>query len=132
VQGKKGGVMITDKEKALQDLKRILEQGDRKVYCFLRHVSPSGMSRRISFYSIAKNEPICIDWYIEKIDIGYKRDKHKEGLKVGGCGMDMGFSVVYNLGDVIYPNGDGKTITGRNGDTKPETDGGYLLKHIWL
>jgi hypothetical protein len=33
---------------------------------------------------------------------------------------------------MLYPKGDGKTITGRNGDIKPETDGGYLLKHIWI
>ncbi len=41
-------------------------------------------------------------------------------------------AIYYVLGDKLYPNGDGKTVTGRNGDTKAETDGGYLIKHIWL
>lgn len=124
--------MEENKKKVLKDLKEILEKGNRKVYCILRHVSSSGMNRRISFFSINNNKPICLDWYIEKTDLGYKPDRRKDGLRIGGCGMDMGFSVVYKVGNIVYPNGDGKTITGRNGDTKPETNGGYLLKHIWL
>ena len=124
--------MKREEEKvAINELRRILEQGNRKVYCVLRHVSASGMMRRISFYSIAKNEPLCLDWYIEQAT-GYRRDKKGRGLRIGGCGMDMGFSVVYNLGGVCWPKGDGKTIIGRNGDTRPETEGGYLLKHIWI
>jgi hypothetical protein len=62
----------------------------------------------------------------------FKRDGKREGLRVSGCGMDMGFDIVYNLGRFLFPKGDGKTVTGRNGDTKPETDGGYLLKQEWL
>jgi len=43
-----------------------------------------------------------------------------------------GFHLIYSLGQTLFPKGDGKTIIGRNGDTKPENDGGYLLKHEWL
>lgn len=124
--------MLKEREEARNELRKIVNKGGRKVYCLLRHVSQSDMSRRISFFSIYKNEPLCLDWYIESAEIGYKRNKSKEGLDIGGCGMDMGFSVVYNLGMALYPKGDGKTVTGRNGDTKPETDGGYLFKSIWL
>jgi hypothetical protein len=45
-------------------------------------------------------------------------------------GMDMAFATVYAAGRRLYPKGDGKTITNRNGDKNPETDGGYLLKSI--
>jgi hypothetical protein len=120
-----------EQEEAIKKLREILEKGGRKVYTIVRHRSSSGMFRLISCFSISKNEPICLDWYIAKTGL-YTRDKQREGLRVSGCGMDMGFSVVYNVGSMCYPNGDGKAVTGRNGDTKPETDGGYLLKQIWL
>jgi len=118
-------------ENITKELKELLEKGNRIVYTKCNHVSNSGMFRLISCFVIVNNKPINIDWYIEKIT-NYKRDKRREGLRVSGCGMDMGFSVVYNLGSCLYPHGDGKTITGRNGDTEPETDGGYLLKQKWL
>lgn len=126
-----------------KEFKKLIERSGRVVYSITRHVSSSGMSRAISFFvsipltkkemereqyrgSKPKTKIVCIDWDIEHVGL-YKRDKNHDGLKVGGCGMDMHFSVVYNLGSLLYPNGDGVTITGRNGDTKPETDGGYLL-----
>ena len=62
----------------------------------------------------------------------YPFDEKTECVSVSGYGMDMGFHMVYSLGRTLYPNGDGKTVTRRNGDTKPETDGGYLLKHEWI
>ena len=46
--------------------------------------------------------------------------------------MDMGFEIVYHLGRVLWPDGDGKFTRNRNGDTGPETDGGYLFNQRWL
>lgn len=54
-------------------------------------------------------------------------DSDRQGLKVGGCGMDMGFHVVYGLGRTLYPKGVKKGYAGR-----PEGDGGYAFKHTWL
>jgi len=113
------------------ELKEIIEKGNRIVYTTVKRVSRSGMFRVIDCFVIVDNKPLHINWHIDKIGL-YKRDKEQEGLRVSGCGMDMGFSVVYNLGSKLFPNGDGKTITGRNGDKKPETDGGYLLTQKWL
>ena len=52
------------------------------------------------------------------------------GLRVSGCGMDMGFHVVYNLGYALWPDGTPEPHGTRNG--APDSDGGYALKHRWL
>lgn len=83
-----------------EELKKELIDGEYQVYSVLRHVSQSGMSRRISFYTIVENKPRYLDWYISKI-LDYKIGKN-EGLIVSGCGMDMGFHVVYNLSSVLF------------------------------
>ena len=132
-------------EKELKIFKKLIERAGRVVYSKTNYVSQSGMNRAISFYvcipltkkeqereeyrgSKPKTKIINIDWQIKEI-LDYKLHRTQDGLAVGGCGMDMHFSVVYNLGSALFPNGDGITITGRNGDKKPETDGGYLLEN---
>lgn len=119
-----------EQEEARAELRKILNPGDT-VYTVLRHRSASGMSRVIDFFVFRKNEPLRLTWSIGKA-ADYSYNRKYEGLAVGGCGMDMGFSVVYNLGRALWPNGDGKYKTGRNGMTGPETDGGYLLNQRWL
>lgn len=114
-----------------KELKGMIEKGGRRIYCILNSVSRSGMTRIITPYVIIKNVPCFVGCLIAEL-LDLKRDLHSGGVKVSGCGMDMGFWLVYEVGSVLYKGGDGKTITGRNGDKKPETDGGYLLKHIWL
>lgn len=54
----------------------------------------------------------------------------KSGIAIGGCGMDMGFSLVYDLGRTLWPNGTPKAHSTRNGE--PDRDGGYALKHQWI
>lgn len=120
-----------EKETALSDLKDLLNRSNRKVFCIVKNVSSSGMSRDIDFYTFTHEQgEIKKHWLSYRIAglLDYPFNDKKECVKVSGCGMDMCFSVVYNLGSVLYPKGDGKTITGRNGDKKPETDGGYLLE----
>lgn len=113
---------------ARESILRFLKPGSN-VYTIVRHVSRSGMQREISLYAISKDgRPQWLDGWASKL-LDYRLGKN-EGLVVGGCGMDMAFHLVYNLGSVLWPKGDGKTVTGRNGTTEPETDGGYLLnKH---
>ena len=104
------------RSQACAELREILKPGDT-VYCVLRNVSRSGMSRQIDFY--AEGMQYLTGYIAEACD--YPR--HKGGpLKVGGCGMDMGFSVVYNLGAVLWPNG----------TSESDSSGGYALKHRWL
>jgi hypothetical protein len=127
-----------------------------KIYTCVKHVSASGMSRRISLYIVCPttrtNDRGRKETTHEIVDItgsvahvlDYKR--HKDGgVVVGGCGMDMGFHVVYNLGRVLFPKGAPLAFTshGRRHQAKQaaklagkrattETDGGYLLKQEWL
>lgn len=115
--------------------KRLLEMlapGDR-VYTVLRHVSASGMSRRIDLYKLecdgdGKASPRYLSAYAADL-LGYPLHA-KGGIVAGGCGMDMGFHLVYNLGSAMWPEGTPAPHGTRNGE--PDRAGGYALKHEWL
>ncbi len=57
-------------------------------------------------------------------------DSDKSGIRIGGCGMDMGFSLVYDLGATLWPKGTPKPHSRRNGED--DRSGGYALKHEWM
>jgi hypothetical protein len=121
-----------EKEAILNPLLDILKPGDT-VYCVLRHVSRSGMRREISLFT---KEMRCIDGLAARA-LGYRIGK-RGGLVVTGCGMDMGFHLVYNLGWRLFPQGfvpaDAGRTYGRNGQdaTVRDTDGGYALNSAWI
>lgn len=108
------------KEQAREALLRILEKGD-KVYCVLRSVSRSGMSRNIDFYVVRDGDLVYLTGYMAAL-MGRKIGKGR-GMKVDGCGMDMGFHEVYSLARTLWPNGN---------DDRADRDGGYLLKSEWI
>ena len=121
-----------EREDARTRLLSMLKPGDR-VYTVLRHVSSSGMSRRISLVipttdHDGKPAVTSIDWLAARV-LSY-RQHDKGGLMVGGCGMDMGFHVVYALGSALWPDGTPEPHGRRNGE--PDTAGGYALRHEWL
>jgi len=104
------------------------------IYVFCRHVSNSGMFRLISCYVIRDNKPIYLDHLIEELGL-YKMDKKRDGLRVSGCGMNMGFAVVYNFSKALFPNGFRyrKNEHHRNGPSATvDGNGGHALKHQWL
>ena len=109
------------------ELRALLTPG-AKVYCILRTVSASGMARAISLYVKSEGDMRSID-SLSADALGYKLAK-KEGLQVSGCGMDMGFHLVYALSCALWPNGTETPPGVRNG--APDTAGGYALKHVWL
>ena len=109
------------------ELRTLLVPG-AKVYCILRSVSASGISRVISLYVKSEGDMRNID-SLSADALGYKLAK-KAGVMVSGCGMDMGFHLVYSLGSTLWPDGTGTPHGTRNG--KPDTDGGYALSHVWL
>lgn len=94
-------------------LAKLIKPGDT-VYCVLRHVSSSGMQRRISLFVIVDNKPCQIDGWVSDL-LGYKHSD-KGGIVVNGCGMDMGFHLVYSLASSLH--------TGERA--------GYSLKSEWL
>lgn len=111
-----------------------------EVSCILRHVSRSGMLRHISFVITGKDgEILNLTWHMARaLQYSLVSGSYHHALKVGGCGMDMGFAVVYSLGRCLFPKGfkpveAGKTY-GRNGSPidQVDIDGGYALTHRWL
>ena len=73
----------------------------------------------------------CMRPTLESIDhlvataLGYRRG-NSGGIVVGGCGMDMAYHLVYNLGSRLWPNGTPTPHGSRNG--QPDSSGGYALK----
>jgi len=102
-----------DREKieAIDTLKQIVKPGDT-VYTILRYVSPSAPVRHIGLIVFSDGVPCTLDYHASKA-LGYRVNKGKNAVVVRGEGMDMGFSVVYNLSQVIFHDG-------------------YALKQHWL
>lgn len=88
------------------------------VHTILRHVSQSGMSRNISCVIVNNGQIKNITYYVAKyMDYTIAKDG---GIKIGGCGMDMGFHLVYSLSYRLF-----------KGQTAKE-DSGYTLNQEWL
>jgi hypothetical protein len=135
-------------QKAIETLKEQFHivPGDT-IYTKLNHVSRSGMSRTIDVYLLRDNEPLRISWSVAEAT-GFTYDRKFEGVKVGGCGMDTGFEIVYNLGHYLFKDGfecigDNDNYAKRcpsndhsNGDRNylphHHESGGYALRHKWL
>ncbi len=111
------------KEEARTELRSRCKPGTT-IYAILRHVSRSGMQRRISFYTIRKGEMVNLDWLISKaLDMRLHSD---QGIVVNGGGMDMGFHIVGNLSYALH--GYNKPRKRKGKEYKP----GYTLLHRWL
>lgn len=96
----------------IKEIRKRIPKGTT-IYAVLEHESRSGMSRTIKFFMVNKNGIANITGTVGELT-GYKRPANKNGLKIDGCGMDMGFSTVYYMSSVLY-----------DGD-------GYALSHQWL
>lgn len=95
----------------------------RTVYTILRSVSASGMTRHLSLVVAGignDGAPALYDitYHAAKV-LGDKLQDHKghRTIKVNGCGMDMGFHLVYELSSVLFAGQD---------------RAGYVLSHRWL
>lgn len=113
---------------AIDELRAMLKPGDI-IYTTLKHASRSGMMRVIDLRVMRNNEPLRISWSVAQA-IGYTYNTKYEGVRIDGCGMDMGFSLVYTLGSVLWPDGTPEPHGTRNG--KPDTCGGYALRQRWM
>ena len=107
-----------DRDYAIERLLTYYVKPGTKVYTILRHVSSSGMSRNISLV-IADGEDIADITYYAAQALGDKliESKGHRVIKQNGCGMDMGFNLVYNLSSVLFAGQD---------------RAGYVLKQAWL
>jgi hypothetical protein len=89
---------------AIVRLKDWIKPGDT-LYTEIKNVSRSGMSRVIQVIKINCNngEPsLSYLGYSIALALDWKYDREREGVKVGGCGMDMGFHMIHTLGYVLY------------------------------
>lgn len=77
------------------------------VYTILRHVSRSGMQRTIGVLASMGDGDFRHPNYSTSKALGMPLDPQRDGVKVGGCGMDMGFHVAYSLSHALYPDGFG-------------------------
>lgn len=125
-----------------EKLRRILGLGGT-VYTVLRHVSRSGMSRRIDLYAMDPNggNPQFLTGWAAAV-MGVRWDHEGGGIVVGGCGMDMGFHIVNNLGFALWP--EGFKCLGQHhdcpypgahherGEHHGKHSGGYALRHRWI
>ena len=102
---------------AFELLRRHLEAG-KTVYTHCNSVSSSGMARRIRCYIAIidddKPEIMDISYYVSQV-CGYSMND--SGMLLRGCGMDMGFEVVYNLSAVLFSGQD---------------RAGYVLEQRWI
>lgn len=123
-----------DIQLAQEQLLKVLKPGDT-VLCVLRNVSRSGMSREIDLQTTNFN---WLSSMVAKV-LGHSLGK-KGGIKIGGCGMDMGFALVYSLSRTLFPTyrclGKNKCDSSDHnnpGDCRKKihTDG-YALKHRWV
>lgn len=130
----------SEREDAITRLRALLTPGTT-VYTVLRSVSRSGMTRGIDCYLLTQDRPQWLSRLVAKAtDTPF--DERHDCLKVGGCGMDMGFAVVYELSSALYPDGFACIGNGCpsndhvNGDRDytphTHTSGGYALKQAWL
>jgi hypothetical protein len=146
------------RQQIIANLRGILEKNNtRTVYVSLRSCSSSGMSRVLRLYVVDDG---CIRdiTYQACVITGYTQTD--DGLRIGGCGMDMGFAAVYDLSRSVFAGGFGGMAykndkahrraksaadarmliqrgftfkRARNGDVSGwDTDGGYALSHSWI
>lgn len=96
-----------------------LKPGDT-VFTVLRNVSRSGMSREIALVVFHKGTDLHPNYSAAKL-IGARLGK-RDGVIVSGCGMDMGFHVVYHLSRCLFPDGFGEegTKAASNGRAIPK------------
>lgn len=119
------------------------------VTTVLAHVSQSGMQRGIKvMHGSADGSVEDVSWLVARATDQRLHDKG--GIKVGGCGMDMGFHLVYGLARTLYgapgaftctgeracpandhvnDRGDDRTAGYRKG--RVHSDSGYALRHRW-
>lgn len=134
-----------ERNEAIQQLREWIKPGDT-VYTILDHVSASGMSRHIrvvipmvggpSVESIppggkltdyVRRDGITVDFRHPNYAVGKvlglrhakRNGREQDALVVGGCGMDMGFHVVYELSSVLYG---GRLCTDKRHQRKDQAD----------
>lgn len=86
---------------------KALKEG--RIVCGVKHVSSSGMSRVISVCEVAKPQGAKrfymyqFNWFIHQL--GWTYVDSYSAIRVGGCGMDMVFHLLYSVCGTLQYNG---------------------------
>ena len=117
-----------ERQEALEKLKSWIKKGDT-LHTTVKHVSRSGMMRHISVRHLKATDnperPVNVlnyDYHIARV-LDLPEAPNYQGVKIGGCGMDMGFHLIYSLSRSLFkdePKGEG------------DRDHGYWIKQEWL
>ena len=117
-----------EKQESLEMLKSWIKKGDT-LHTTVKHVSKSGMTRHITTRHLKVNDhpqrPVNIsnyDYHVARV-LDLPLAPNYQGVKIGGCGMDMGFHLVYSLSRELFrdePKGES------------DRDHGYWIKQEWL
>lgn len=99
--------MTYDKKDAIKYLKTIIKK-DTQLFVNIHTVSSSGMTRKMSVYTIIKtkrnekkiNDLIRLNFYLEKAEI-VELDKNGYCIS-NGCGMDMAFGLTYRIKCALF------------------------------
>lgn len=88
-------------------------EGKIAIYCIIGSVAKSGMSRRIKLFIVEEEKIIRISHLASKV---LELNLNDNGIRIDGCGMDMGFAMVEDLQWKL------NKILGT----------AFNLKHVWL
>ena len=98
-------MLNTERTDAIVRLKEWVKPEDT-IYTILRHRSKSGMSRVIDLKVVDRERfDISHLGYNVALALNLRYDKKQEGVRISGMGMDMGYELVYQLGQALYGNG---------------------------
>jgi len=107
-----------EQESAKDFLRKVFASQERPTaWTILKNVSASGMSRDMKVCTQYEERVVDITWYVSKASsVGQLKERNGQRVvRVGGCGMDMGFHLIYSLSIALY---------GR--------ENAYNLKQEWL
>lgn len=107
-----------EQESAKEFLRKVFTSQERPTaWTILKSVSASGMSRDMKVCTQYEGRVVDITWYVAQASsVGQLKERDGQRVvRVGGCGMDMGFHLVYSLSLSLYGS-----------------EGGYNLKQEWL
>jgi len=97
--------MKEDKNEIIRRLKQVFPVGST-AYTSLVDVTKSGMTRWIKVIKIEEDRPFYYSYPINTLlDCKQETRNGSQCVKVGGCGMDMGFHLIYTISSILHDDG---------------------------
>ena len=97
------GIAKQRRQKMSEEMKKYIKKGDT-VYTICRQVSASGMYRHISLLIKTDENILNLSYSIAEI-LGMRYKDKTNSIGVSGCGQDMGFHIVHELGHHLFGDG---------------------------